>query len=223
MAVDSLNSNLDIVGDYDGVPFLGTVVSNTDPLNLDRVKVRVDGLYDPDKGDVPWCGPRKLSPFGIGGSWGVYGSPAVGSEVLVYLQMGDPHYPVYESIMRTANSNFPSGKSWGFVDPLGNTLKFDLVTKSIKLTTNDGVIFHTDGAGNVSVSNPKKMTFTAGTEVELNAPQLTINAQVTTNGNTHTNGNVSSDGSLTNNGTNVGSTHVHGNVRSGSDNSGGPH
>lgn len=54
------------------------------------------------------------------------------------------------------------------------------------------------------------------TSMEFNAPDITFNGNTTINGNTVLNGNTSVVGSLSNNGTNVGSTHRHGGVESGS-------
>lgn len=240
MSVDNLDSSLRAIDSYEGVPLLGTVTENIDPLNLSRIKVRIAGLYDPDKGEVPWAGPIKNSQFGISDSWGIYGSPAVGSDVVVYLQNGDPHYPVYYSIQRHANPEFASGTSWGFVDPKGNKLKVDLTSGSITLTTNDNVVFNTDGQGNLSVTVPgttsvestgnitvtgdaditvnaaANVNMTAGATMHLTAATLNIDAP------TNVNGNVSTTGTLTNNGKNVGSTHKHSGVSTGSGQTGNP-
>ena len=125
MSFDTLNDALSLVEGYDGKYFLGKVVENADPLNLDRIKASVTNLYDPDLGDVPWAGPIKISPFGIGASYGWYGNPSVGSDVLILLQEGDIQYPLYMSVQLTGNENFPSGSSWGFADPAGNTFKVE--------------------------------------------------------------------------------------------------
>lgn len=226
MSFDNLDSTIQDLQNYDGLPLLGVVIDNNDPLNLSRVKVRIPGLFDPDNGEVPWVGPLKFAPFGMGASWGVYGSPAIGSAVAVYLQRGNPQYPLYLSVHRQANGEFPAGKAWGFVDPVGNKVKFDLVDKSITLTTNDSIVFRTDGQGNLSVTVPGKTDFVsegdttltsnaklklkASSSIDLEAPTLNIQA------------NTESTGTLKNNGKDVGSTHRHGGISVGGSNTSPP-
>lgn len=219
MSIDNLEANLDLAKDYTAdQQFLGTVIANVDPLGLDRVQVSVPGLYDQDEGALVWAGPKKLSSFGIGATFGVYGSPAVGAHVIVTLQNGDPHYPQYESILRQSNAEYPSGTSWGFVDPVGNKFKVDLEAKTVTLTTNDGVVFSTDGSGNLVVNVPGTTTVTSGGTITMTS-DADINLSAV---NFIVDADTAITGTLTNNGVNVGSTHTHSGVRSGGDTSGPP-
>lgn len=213
MSFDTLNSQLELFTDYgSGKFFLGKVYDNQDPLNLDRIRASVPGLYDPDLGETPWIGPVKFSPFGTGDTWGVYGTPAVGSNVLILLQDGDPHYPMYFSVQTKENTEFPSGECWGFQDPYGNVLK--VTSTVIDLTTQDGVSI-TITEGKVTLNCPSDFTATAAS--------FTLNGPVNINGAVGVSGNVSTTGTLKNNGVNVGSTHTHGGVTPGGGNTAIPH
>lgn len=199
---DTLDDNLGLREAYKGRFFLGVVTENVDPLNLDRVQVSVAGLYEPTSGSVPWCGPIKISPFGISKDWGVYGAPAIGSDVLILLQDGDAHYPMYLSIQRGAQPGFVSGTNWGFVDPFKNKLNVDLKTGAMKFVANAGVTFDISSEGALSVKAKSTATLTA--------PVFEFH------------GDVHTHGALTNNGVNVGSSHKHTGVISGGATTGGP-
>ena len=245
MGFDNLNSHMDLTGGYEGKFFLGKVVENVDPLNISRIKASVQGLYDPDSGDIPWAGPVKFSPFGCGPAWGPYGSPEIGSDVLILLQDGDAHYPVYWSVQMFANASFPSGTSWGFQDPYGNFFRMD-AAKTVKVETASGVKINIDGEGNVSINVPGNSKTTVGKDYKLNvtgdcaigvegdckvtvggackvtAPttelesEVTVTGNTTMNGNLLLNGNFDSSGNMTNNGTNVGNSHTHSDPQGGS-------
>jgi len=108
---------------------LGTVINNADPLGLGRVQVSIPNLFDSQQGSVPWIGQNKKSPFGVGPGFGVYGSPAIGSQVRVKFQNGDCHYGLLEGDdynKANANAKFAAPSTWGFKDPDGNELFVDM-------------------------------------------------------------------------------------------------
>lgn len=201
---DSLDTALDLMRrDGPGRWYMGKVVVNVDPLGRDRIQVRAPGLYDPDMGPVPWVGPIKISPFGIGGSWGVYGSPAIGSDVLILLQDGDGHYPMYMSVQTSSSAPaFPSGAAWGFTDPYGNTLKMS-ADNSVSFTAASGATVSISAGGDIAVNAPGSVSVNAGSGASVTSPNNTINGTTTINGNTTING------ALLNNGVNIGSSHRH--------------
>lgn len=193
---DTLNETMFLLDGAGNKWLRGKVVTNVDPLNLDRIQVSVPGLYDPDLGPVPWIGALKHSPFGIGDGYGVYGSPAVGSDVAIRLQDGDVHYPEYCSLQAFANGEFPSGQSWGFKDPAGN--KLIVQGKDVVFQTGGGFIFHIDQSGNFTLTVPGGGSGTMNVDnltmntkkTVLNAQDFTVNASdlTTINGKTHQNG-----------------------------------
>jgi len=185
---DTLNDALKLTGEnLEGKYIEAVVTDNKDPLNKSRIQVVVPNLFS-EEDERPWIGPFKWSPFGFGPSWGFYGSPAVGSTVIILFQSGNRQYPVYiAGLHKVANSNFPSGTSWGFQDPAGNIVKFDLETKAAEIVFAAGA--------SITVGTDGFMTFKAKGFKFL--------------------GDTDTEGSLTNNGVNVGSTHTHGGVAAG--------
>jgi phage baseplate assembly protein gpV len=195
---DSLNETLGLSsGNGTTRKYLGKVINNVDPLGLDRIQASVPGLYDEQLGPVPWIGPKKISPFGVGDTWGVYGTPAIGSNVLISLQDADPHYPKYESIQtKSSAADFPSGSSWGFKDPYGNMLKVT-ADKAISLTTGAGVTINISPSGSVSIATPGSATLSAGGSVSVSGSSISLNGPTTINGPTTLNGAATVSGVLT--------------------------
>lgn len=143
--------------------FVGIVTDNEDPLGIGRIKINVPNLFDTDQGPVPWIGPTKKSPFGQGAGYGVYGSPAIGSEVLVELQDGDIHYGLHRADFysaKNANPKFKSPQTWGFKDPSGNELFVDMENKLWEFTTNTGCFVKYDADGNINIHVVKDSTRT---------------------------------------------------------------
>ena len=104
-------------------------------------------------------------------------------------------------LQRYANDAFASGTTWGFKDPFGNMFHVDLTTGAIVFNAKAGVTFTIGADGSLSVTSKANTTITA--------PTVDINANVNIHGNVNIQGNVATEGSLTNNGVNVGSTHIH--------------
>ena len=175
---DTLHNALDMVEGYKGKYFLGKVTTNVDPKNLDRIKASVVGLYDPNLGDIPWIGPIKNSPFGFGESYGIYGTPAIGSDVLILLQDGDPHYPLYMHVQLSANGAFPSGSSWGFKDPAGNTL--NVQGNVVNFTSASGVVINIDASGKLAITTVSDCALSVGGNLSAT---VSGDATVTTTGN----------------------------------------
>lgn len=132
---------------------IGTVTENVDPLGLGRIQVNIPELFDSSKGEVPWVGPHKFSPFGIGPNYGVYGSPYVGSEVRVKFQNGDPHYGLAEASeysKANANPKFKDPQTWGFKDPSGNELFVNMESGAWEFTHSSGSSVKYDQTGDLA-------------------------------------------------------------------------
>ena len=155
-AVDDADDTGDIIA---------IVVDNDDPLGLGRIKVKVPNLFDPNQGKVPWIGPMKKSPFGQGSGYGVYGSPAIGSEVVIFLQNNDPAYGLAKYDLyskKNANPKFKSPKTWGFKDPSGNELFVNMETQDWQFTHSSGLTLKYDADGNMDLHVPKDQTSDVG-------------------------------------------------------------
>lgn len=129
-------------------PYVGLVVSNTDPSQAYRLRVRVTGIFDHLEDDeLPWCAPTKSNPNGIVGGEAVGRTQAVsipvnGSKVAVYFnQAGDPMQPTYSTEMPIEKGdispefqkNYPDRQ--GYVLPSGFTFIHDRSTDESFLET----------------------------------------------------------------------------------------
>ena len=123
MGMDNLNETLGESQDYKGRLFLGRVVNDQDPSGAGAFQASVPGLFE--EGELPWIGRIRESPFGIGPNFGTYGTPHVGSSVIIELQDGDANYPVCVGFYPKAAEVpdvFKNGRVWGYRDPSGTTL-----------------------------------------------------------------------------------------------------
>lgn len=159
---------------------IGYVTTNVDPDGIGRIQVRIPNVLDTDQGEVPWCLPTRISPFGQGPGYGVYGSPKLGSPVRVSFQNGDPHYPIYESdeyLKAHANPKFKTPDTWGFKDPGGSELFVNMTTGQWEFTHQSGTFLKYDGQGNVVLNVVKDSTTTVGGN-EATTIQGTLNFTV---------------------------------------------
>jgi uncharacterized protein involved in type VI secretion and phage assembly len=187
--------------------FLGRVVSVKDPLNLNRIQVRVysvDGVADQD--GAAWA--RVVVPF-AGSNRGAFMIPDVGDEVLVIYLSGDARFPVVMGGLWNGQDTAPesfggsgdsvdrwtiTGKAGSKIaiieDSSGPTIQFTTPAGLTgKMTDSDGSIeFHDssqtsvkiDGSG-VTVNAPTaQVQVTAATSMTVTAPQLTVDAAMAT-------------------------------------------
>ena len=183
MSFQTQNHFVSQTEDYGNGYYVGTVTNNQDPLNLSRVQASVPGLYDPSQGSVPWIAPLKDSPFGFGtgskGLYGTYGTPPEGSIIIVELQKGDPHKPFYRNLYTAPNVNATfTPNVWGFTDPDGNTVIYDMNAHTYRFVTAGGASINIDGSG-------KRITAVNGDTENCNGPWV-IN--VTGNASIHASG-----------------------------------
>lgn len=194
MPFNTANETISGVEDYEGKHLVGTVTNNVDPLGIGRVQASVPGLYDPQAGEVPWIGPKKDSPFGFGsganGQHGVYGSPQIGDEIRVELQHGDEHYATYEPLYTqpNANSQFASPNVWGYKDPDGNYMIYDMETHTYMFVTRSGASIEID-------ANGKRITAVNGDNETSNGDwTLNVTGAITAtcsgDASVHANGNI---------------------------------
>jgi uncharacterized protein involved in type VI secretion and phage assembly len=79
---------------------IGVVTNRVDPLKLHRVRVRIPGLLEPESG---WVWPLTIGGGSAGR--GLHVVPAVGADVAVLFNQGDPDHPYYIG----ANWGMPGG------------------------------------------------------------------------------------------------------------------
>lgn len=182
-----------------GKDLLGVVVDNNDPLRLERVRCTINGLFSGTPDQLPWIAPKRLGlyPNSKTGSWGTFAlPPAVGTELLITFQGGNPLYPNYEAYPVQQGERPSLGTTnylfrYGHVDPDGTTFFVD--TKPGANPKMDFV--HTTGL-RITISDTGKLTILAPTGVDV---AVTGNANVTATGNA----TLHADGTATVSGANV--------------------
>lgn len=164
--------------------FVGTVVNNVDPLGINRVQVTIPGRLDAGT-ELPWMAPMRVSPFGQGAGFGVYGAPQIGSQVLIEAQDGHLDHAFYVSGyygVSNANAQFASPDVWGFQDPSGTFLIVNLVTKTWTFHHVSGLQYSYDASGNYVMQTPGGSTqnFTGGWDLTVGG-NVNINTQGSAN------------------------------------------
>lgn len=187
--------------------FLAVVVSVKDPIQRNRVQVRlysVDGVNEQD-GPV-WA--RVVVPC-AGNHRGAFLIPDVGDEVLVIHLGGDARFPVvigglwngHDSAPDTLGGSGDSVDRWTFTGKAGTKIAIieDSSGPTIKFTTPGGLTgVMTDSGGSiefhdamqtsvkidasgVTINAPtSQIQLTAAAGVTVSAPQLTVNAAMST-------------------------------------------
>ncbi|BAG41649.1 hypothetical protein [Ralstonia phage phiRSL1] len=185
MSFQTVNDQIEGSEDYSDGYYLGTVAGQQDTTGMGRVQANVPGLFDASAGEVPWVGPLKDSPFGFGvgakGPYGVFGTPPAGSTVKVELQDGDPHQPLYTNLLTApaVPPQFANAHVWGFQDPDGNIVIYDLAAHTYKFVTAGGAVINID-------ANGKRITAVNGDVTNSNGDwqvNVTGNASIQASGN----------------------------------------
>jgi uncharacterized protein involved in type VI secretion and phage assembly len=157
--------------------YLAQVVDLNDPLNLNRVQVRLVAFDDVANQDAPlWA--RVVCPF-AGKNRGAFLIPDVDDEVLVIFQNGDPSYPLVIGGLWNGNSTSPENIQSG-----QNRYKVIRSKNGVKLTLDDNqgqetFIAETPGGQKVTLKDgPGTITIedSNGNSIKLDSSGITINA-----------------------------------------------
>ena len=150
---------------------MGRVVENADPLGLGRVRVQMV-WQETGSEKTPWI--RLLQPHSGSGK-GFYFVPEIGEEVLVGFQGGNAEKPY------VIGAQYNGKEKSGYADK-ENSIKAVHTRSGTKIILNDsegsiliedpsGNTYHMDGQGNIKVSAPKNISFTAGQNINISAGQ----------------------------------------------------
>ena len=150
---------------------MGRVVENADPLGLGRVRVQMM-WQEAGSEKTPWI--RLLQPHSGSGK-GFYFVPEIGEEVLVGFQGGNAEKPY------VIGMQYNGKEKSGYADK-ENNIKAVHTRRGTKIILNDsegsiliedpsGNTYHMDGQGNIKVSAPKNISFTAGENINISAGQ----------------------------------------------------
>lgn len=175
--------------------YLGTVVSNDDPDNLMRVKVRIEEIYGTNDqvldSDLPWAVP--VNPPGLGAiaNVGWFGVPRVGSKVFIKFHKGNIYVPMYIGSptvggSRNVGSVFTNKDTWGFRDSAGNYIQVDMSSGVFKVHVEGDHVLEVTGDGSVNVSGNLSVNVTGDASVTVGGNtsiDSTGNISATTDGN----------------------------------------
>lgn len=147
--------------------YRATVLNNSDPLQLGRVKAEVIPYFiGIDETLIPWAVPKNGMSGGAGAGFGVSDIPAVGSEVWVFFEFGDVYQPVYDGgasngvmgLPSFITTNYPNTR--GFQTPSGIKFYINDTTKTVTLTHPSGTSFVMDTTGDLSIASAGNVTIT---------------------------------------------------------------
>lgn len=126
----------------------GKVVSNTDPLRMGRVKIKIFGLYD-DVDDLllPWALPEQRY---LGASTSNLIVPEVDTVVRGYFENGDPFKPIYDGMITVENPVEVALKAFTGLRKPGDSI-LDSATNNLDYP-NVMVLFKTDDGDGLTVN-----------------------------------------------------------------------
>lgn len=141
--------------------YLGTVVNNNDPLQLGRVRVRVNQLMPEElisDSHCPWAVMRR-SGWGSKVDRSEFNIPEVGSRVLVQFVGGSIYSPIYETApvdsstkLTPMATNYPRRHGW--IDADGSQLIVDDLAHTVDYVHQSGVEVHIRGDKTVDINLP---------------------------------------------------------------------
>ncbi|MFZ4929797.1 phage baseplate assembly protein V [Chryseobacterium sp. Mn2064] len=152
-------------------PQIATVISNVDPLNQGRIKVRFDWQVNDTTHFIRMMSPDAGGTDAVSQNRGFVAIPEVGDQVMVGFEYHHPDFPFAMGGMFHGKVGLGGGGD--------NHLKSIQTRSGIKVLMNDaqrsvtiedpsGNVYFMDGQGNINVTAPNKITMNA-TNVEINA------------------------------------------------------
>lgn len=158
-----------------GAEFEGYVVDNEDPEKRQRVRVRIPVLHrDIPDDKIPWANSRGVGQANAGGGVGAVDVADKNAKVTVKFLTNDPHDPQYgpsptsddvNKDNELLNEDYPS--TTGHVDKFGNRWSTNKATGDVNFTHKSGATVSIDGSGNVSISSPTDLNFSAKGRISL--------------------------------------------------------
>ncbi len=152
-------------------PQIATVISNTDPLGQGRVTVRFDWQMHDTTNFIRMMSPDAGGTDQVSQNRGYVAIPEVGDQVMVGFVHNHPDRPFVMGGMFHGQVGLGGG--------INNHMRSIQTKSGIKVLMNDdeksvtildpsGNTYFMDGAGNISVTAPKNMTFNAGENLTIN-------------------------------------------------------
>lgn len=152
-------------------PQIATVISNTDPLNQGRITVKFDWQLHDTTNFIRMMAPDAGGTGQVAQNRGYVAIPEVGDQVMVGFVHNHPDRPFVMGGM------FHGGTALG--GGINNHMRSIQTKSGIKVLMNDdeksvtildpsGNTYFMDGAGSITVTAPKNMTFNAGENLTIN-------------------------------------------------------
>ena len=144
---------LAVIENKKDTPKIATVINNNDPKNLQRIKVSLEGMFDPvdAKGsNLPWIMKMQDSQL-CGNSCESYSVPEEGSSVEIIWPYDDTH-AFYRGVpLGNSGSTkvFSGPNEWGWTDG-SFTIKIDSSTGEFTIK-NSGATIKGDAVGNITI------------------------------------------------------------------------
>ncbi|WP_261512543.1 type VI secretion system Vgr family protein [Chryseobacterium paludis] len=156
------------------VPQIATVISNTDPLNQGRIKVRFDWQQNNTTHFIRMMSPDAGGTDQITQNRGFVAVPEVGDQVMIGFEYNHPDFPFAMGGMfhgQVALGGGIENHIKSIQTRSGNKVIFNDTEGSIFIEDPSGNSYFMDGKGNITVSAPKNMTFIAGENLMINVGQ----------------------------------------------------
>lgn len=135
---------LETFGRYYGT-YEAFVVSNDDPLNMNRLMLRIPILHGNNRRNYIWA--QAINSY-TGPGYGVFITPNQNDRVMVQFKQGNPRYPMWTHgfvIRGDKPSDFSSPSIKGLVLKNGIKVLFDEDNDTINITTKEGEVIINGG------------------------------------------------------------------------------
>lgn len=145
--------------------YLGTVINNTDPLKLGRVRVLIDLYDDLEEDSIPWATPLLETFLGNSVNSIKFSVPELGSQVRVSFPNKDKYAPFYsgceinlENKCTFFDDDYPN--CYGTKDSVGNFIKVNKATKYVTIQHSSTTNLQIAPDGTAMVTNPNGTSIT---------------------------------------------------------------
>ena len=167
-------------------PKIAKVINNNDPKKQGRIKVSLDGMFEPkdsEGSNLPWI-RRQNDTFLNGRNSQAFSVPKVGDVVEIIWPYGKSH-AFYRGVpcgsynnTGTFTENYPyqSGLCVGDLQ-----ITFDEPTHSIKISNNDGFSITADAMGDVTIQGGN-INIESDMDIYMKAPTVNIDGNLTVTG-----------------------------------------
>ena len=157
--------------------YVGTVVSNTDPLKLARIKVRVVEVFGSNERGIsdealPYSSPSREILFGANANLSSIAIPKVGSKIFVMFHKGSIYSPIYTGSPYSAtdkindvDTNYPN--RYAMLDENGSKLIVDTQKKLFNYQHTSGTTIQINADGGITIKQSGDLNFDVGGDLNL--------------------------------------------------------